>query len=77
MRVRYATLSHCWGSALPVRTVGENLVAFHRDIPSELLPLAFTDAIAIARGLHICYIWIDALCTVEDNPLEWTGYGRA
>ena len=36
-----------------------------------MLPRTFRDAIIITRRLGIQYIWIDALCIIQDNPLDW------
>ena len=67
----YATLSHCWGSALPLQTMKATLDEFSSAIPMDVLPRTFADAIQMARELAIPYIWIDALCIVQDDPQEW------
>ena len=68
---RYATLSHCWSDKLPIRTLGTNLELFRQEIPFDLHHKTFRDAIAITQSLHIPYLWIDALCIVQDDPEEW------
>lgn len=70
-QLEYATLSHCWGSALPLRTTKETLAQFAEEIPQEILPKTFADAIQIARDLEIPHIWIDALCIVQEDEEEW------
>lgn len=67
----YATLSYCWGNSTHLRTTTATLAKFTRDIPMELMPQTFVDAILIARALHIPHIWIDALCIVQDDNEEW------
>jgi len=37
----------------------------------EYLPKTIRDAIEITRQLGIRYIWIDALCIVQDDRLDW------
>ncbi|KAH8897269.1 HET-domain-containing protein [Thozetella sp. PMI_491] len=69
--VEYATLSHCWGGALPIRTTKAAVAEFSSAIPIQALPRTFTDAIQLARDLAIPFIWIDALCIVQDDPQEW------
>ncbi|KAK0653155.1 heterokaryon incompatibility protein-domain-containing protein [Cercophora newfieldiana] len=67
----YATLSYCWGSSLPLRTTKATVSQFGDEIPEELIPKTWADAIRIARALRIPHIWIDALCIVQDDEAEW------
>jgi hypothetical protein len=34
-------------------------------------PATFQDAIQMTRALHVQYLWIDSLCIVQDNKLDW------
>jgi len=68
---RFVALSHCWGAAPPIRTLRQNLDSFHKAIPPAALPRTFLDAITIVRALGIRYLWIDALCIVQDDPADW------
>ena len=68
---RYTTLSHCWGDELPIRTLKSNIQQFSYQIPPQLIPCTFRDAIAITQALAIQYLWIDALCIVQDSSEEW------
>ncbi|KAK0618885.1 heterokaryon incompatibility protein-domain-containing protein [Immersiella caudata] len=68
---KYATLSYCWGNSLPLRTTRETLPHFRDEIPPDLIPPTWADAIRIARAVRIPYIWIDALCIVQDDEVEW------
>ncbi|KAH8898779.1 HET-domain-containing protein [Thozetella sp. PMI_491] len=67
----YATLSYCWGQGLSTRTTKDTLLQYMEDIPFECLPKTFADALAIARGLEIPYLWVDALCIVQDDEADW------
>lgn len=69
--IRYATLSHCWGDSLPLYTTKETEPLYSQEIPSGLIPPTFRDALTIARALDIPYLWIDALCIVQDDHVEW------
>lgn len=40
------------------------------DIPWDLLPKMFRDVIFLANILDVPYIWIDALCIVQDHPSD-------
>ncbi|KAF4448675.1 heterokaryon incompatibility protein [Fusarium austroafricanum] len=69
--LRYATLSHCWGAKLPIFTSKATRLDFQKCIPEDTLPQTFRDAVHIARSLDIPYLWIDALCIVQDDVDEW------
>ena len=70
-RVEYTALSYCWGSNPPIRTMKSTLPVFSDELALDQLPKTFTDAIQITRALGIPYIWIDALCIVQDDSEEW------
>ena len=40
-------------------------------IPWESLPKTFKDACTVCTYLGVSYIWIDSLCIVQDDPVEW------
>ncbi|KAK4209652.1 heterokaryon incompatibility protein-domain-containing protein [Rhypophila decipiens] len=68
----YAALSHCWGTRqLPSQTTRSNVHQLSRSIPPDILPKTFANALEIARRLQIPYLWIDALCIVQDDNQEW------
>ena len=71
----YATLSYCWGDvkaewALTTSNLGRR---WDEGIALSSLPVAFQEAVAFARGLSICYLWIDSLCIVQsgDEGQDW------
>ena len=67
----YATLSHCWGGDLAFKLVKDNLTALKKHISISDLPHTFQDAITIARKLGIRYLWIDAVCIIQDSEEDW------
>lgn len=68
----YMTLSHRWGSTeSQLRTESSTLERFQRELPMKLMPQTFRDAIAVTRQLDIRYLWIDSLCLVQDDPVDW------
>jgi Heterokaryon incompatibility protein (HET) len=48
-----------------------NLAKFQNSIDFNLLPKTFQDAVSFVRRLGIRYLWIDALCIVQDDPDDW------
>jgi hypothetical protein len=72
----YIALSYCWGDAVyaaeTLKTTESNVEEFMDDgIKWDLLPKTFRDAVQIARGLRIPYLWIDALCIVQGDAEDW------
>jgi hypothetical protein len=70
-RLRYATLSHYWGTSQPLKTTKETERAYHEEISLESFPRTFQDAICLSRSLRIQYLWIDCPCIVQDDAKEW------
>ncbi len=67
----YVALSHRWGlDGLPVTTIANLHVRLKEVLPSDLSP-TMRDAIATVRSLHIQYLWIDALCIIQDSKEDW------
>lgn len=70
-RLQYATLSYCWGDALMLKTTQATEEIHRAGILIKDMPKAFQDAIHVVRKLGIQYLWIDALCILQDNKEEW------
>jgi hypothetical protein len=69
--VSYICLSHCWGKVQPLKTERENLKKWKKNIPWQLLPRTFQDAIKITRYLGFSYLWIDSLTIIQDSVEDW------
>lgn len=67
----YVILSHCWGKAGIAKLTTSLLNQYEKEIPLQALPRTFKDAIAITRRLGYRYIWIDALCIIQDDAEDW------
>ncbi|KAL8795048.1 MAG: hypothetical protein Q9195_002496 [Heterodermia aff. obscurata] len=68
----YATLSHCWGGYCKTTLTTSSLATFQAGIHLHTLPKTFQDAVLLTRNLGIRYLWIDALCIVQDSNEEWS-----
>lgn len=61
---RYACLSHCWGPDGPALKLTSTILdTLMSGVPIDELPRTFQDAVKLCLGIHIQYLWIDALCT--------------
>ncbi|KAI0410217.1 heterokaryon incompatibility protein-domain-containing protein [Xylaria grammica] len=71
-RCKYVALSYCWGSSAPsLVTETQSLKERLRGIPIDTMPPCFQDAIEVVRALGVRYLWIDALCIVQDDTQDW------
>ena len=69
--VRYATLSHVWGTSRHLILTSENEEELHRGICVTRLPGTFRHAVELTQRLSLQYLWIDSLCIVQDSPSDW------
>jgi hypothetical protein len=72
---KYVALSYVWGQTPSYTTTTAN-VMLHRthggiEKVLYLLPRVVQDAIDLVRRLGLQYLWIDALCIVQDSPRSW------
>jgi hypothetical protein len=68
--MRYATLSHRWAGT-SVLTTRANLASHSAGFERSSLPLMFRQAISVVQQLGLAYLWIDALCIVQDDVSDW------
>src|SRR3569833_2098066 len=67
----WIALSHRWGFQDMPKLTAENFELLHRSIALDSLPQAFRDTIHLAELLGVQYVWIDALCIIQDSPTDW------
>lgn len=70
----YIALSHCWGLLEEKErfcAFTHNIAQLKKSIDFERLPLTFKDAVSVVRGLGFRYVWIDSLCIIQDDDLDW------
>ncbi len=68
---QYSTLSHCWGDKQVITTTTMTLESRKRLISWNELSKTFQDAMMITQRLGLQHIWIDSLCIVQDDKLDW------
>jgi hypothetical protein len=71
LEFKYAALSYCWGAGITFTTTSKNVAAHQAKISIPDLPLVFQEAILVARQLRLRYLWIDALCILQDDRQDW------
>lgn len=63
----YAALSYCWGGPQKFQTTRHSLRRHLTSITFNDLPATFQHAIQVAERLDLRYLWVDALCIVQDD----------
>jgi hypothetical protein len=73
--IHYAALSYCWGStseaATQAVTKKETLRQRRYCIPKEEQTPVILDAVKTCQALNIRYLWVDALCIIQDSVTDW------
>jgi len=68
---RYIALSHCWGPT-DFRTYNTSTrTRFESRIPIADMAKTFVDVFWLAKQLGISYVWIDALCILQNDVDDW------
>lgn len=67
----YVCLSHRWSSLLECITSRENYEGHLEGLHWDSLPATFQDAIHTTLALGYNYLWIDALCIIQDDNKDW------
>jgi Heterokaryon incompatibility protein (HET) len=65
--LQYCTLSYSWGLTKPFWMTSNNLSSLQENIRVADLPKTIRDAIHVARGVGLRYLWIDALCIMQNG----------
>ncbi|KAL2257192.1 hypothetical protein VTK26DRAFT_526 [Humicola hyalothermophila] len=65
----YACLSYCWGGD-QFKLTSENLGKLEVEVPTTALSLTVADAVEVTRRLGLRYLWVDALCILQDNDQD-------
>jgi Heterokaryon incompatibility protein (HET) len=67
--LKYIALSYVWGSSqrLMLTSENENYLAVPGAVNVKALPQTIADALYLADRLDVDYIWVDALCILQDN----------
>ncbi len=66
VRGEYACLSYCWGGD-QFKTLLDTVEELKVHIPIDQLSLTVADAVEVTRRLALRYLWVDALCIVQDS----------
>ena len=68
----YLTLSHCWGQNEVIKLTTATIADMRDGISITKLPRLYRDAITVCQNLEIRYLWIDSLCIIQGQELDWS-----
>ncbi|KAK1689288.1 heterokaryon incompatibility protein-domain-containing protein [Colletotrichum godetiae] len=72
---RYAALSYCWGSkqdALKqVKSTRDTMSTHSQGIALSPMGPFVRDTVKVFRALNIKYLWVDALCIIQGDKVDW------
>lgn len=54
-----------------IKLTSVSIGVWENELPWRILPVLFKHAILLTRALGIRYLWIDALCILQDNQQDW------
>lgn len=68
----YVALGYSWGKSPNLRLLAKDLLSYsQRGIPFKAMPKSVQDAVIITRTLGVQYLWVDALCIMQDSSSDW------
>jgi hypothetical protein len=69
--VQFVALSYCWGTSQQAVTTKSNISSQEQQLLVSDLPQTLQDAIVVTRALDYQYLWVDALCILQDDENDW------
>lgn len=69
---KFTALSYCWGRYPGLQLKTSNYQALTKDVPFDGLPATIQDSVQVTIELGLQYLWVDALCIVQDSIKDWT-----
>ncbi|KAH8591349.1 heterokaryon incompatibility protein-domain-containing protein [Bisporella sp. PMI_857] len=68
----YVALSYCCGGPQPAVLTTATLETYTHGVPLTSSSQTIKDAILVCRKLGFQYLWVDALCIIQDSPEDKT-----
>ncbi|KAH7165240.1 heterokaryon incompatibility protein-domain-containing protein [Dactylonectria macrodidyma] len=72
----FVALSYCWGLTGNLQTLSSTLAQMEECIPISALPLTVKQAFEMVIALGFRYLWVDALCIIQDDEVDWQREAR-
>ncbi|ORY60938.1 heterokaryon incompatibility protein-domain-containing protein [Pseudomassariella vexata] len=66
---KYVALSYCWGRKhTGMITTDDSLGQMQDGVELALFSRTIQDAVTVVRALHVQYLWVNALCIIQQQP---------
>lgn len=76
VNIEYAALSYCWGSPeqakFQTKLTRKTRPKMLSSIDTTATTPVIQDAIHVCKALNIRYLWVDAVCILQDEITDWT-----
>ncbi|KAL6900446.1 HET domain-containing protein [Trichoderma evansii] len=73
---KYAAISYCWGAKeeadKQLKTTRDTLQGHLSEVELHTMPQTVADAVKLCRAIGLRYLWVDALCIIQDDDADWT-----
>ena len=69
---RYIALSYRWGRNPSLLLLLNTIDDFRHGKLIDELPRTFRDVVRVAKNFNVRYLWIDALCIIQDSSEDWS-----
>lgn len=66
-KAKYMALSYCWGAGQAVKLTSSSEERFKDGVDLESMVQTLQDAVFVCRQLKVDYLWVDALCILQDD----------
>jgi hypothetical protein len=70
-KAHYICLSHRWKRSNPLTSTNITISTRLSGIDLKDLSPTLQDAVHLARGFNIRYVWVDSLCILQDSTTDW------
>ncbi|KAK0755048.1 heterokaryon incompatibility protein-domain-containing protein [Schizothecium vesticola] len=69
--LKWVCLSYCWGGSSTLKLTRSTSPTLQHGVMADRLPKTIRDAVRVVLGLGLEFLWVDALCILQDSAEDW------
>ena len=69
--LRWVCLSYRWGGSSVLKLTRSTSPTLQHGVMADRLPKTIRDAVSVVLGLGLEFLWVDALCILQDSAEDW------